>query len=82
MSSLHCLCCKKELASLELDAPHQPIDGVMCFSEGNFGSAAFDPMDGSRLFFVVCDECLRQNAKLCLVFVDGQSEPLPAASIL
>jgi hypothetical protein len=55
-----CLICGKELETAYPQQPHkgQPYDGVVCDTNGNYGSRVYDPMDGSTLVFNICDECL------------------------
>jgi hypothetical protein len=58
-----CFTCGKELPAA-FDVPDgdfpstQAWGAVMFSSPGNFGSAVFDEMDGSRLVINICDLCL------------------------
>lgn len=54
---LTCIKCNKELKSCFDDAV-QPLGGTAFRTYGHYGSTVFDPMDGSYLDIVVCDECL------------------------
>jgi len=38
-------------------------DAVICTVGGNYGSAVWDPFDGSTLKLYVCDNCLRMLGK-------------------
>lgn len=65
--SLPCIVCKKELFE-EFDMPDthkytQPAYGVVCSTEGNYGSEVFDPFDGQRLIFNICDNCLLERSQ-------------------
>lgn len=40
----------------------QPSGGLAFQTTGHYGSAFFDPMDGSRLEIAVCDQCVSQLA--------------------
>ena len=60
-----CISCKKEI-----EMHHGlPNDAVVFKSSGNYGSALFDPMDGSvSIQIYVCDDCLKEhqaNIVLC-----------------
>lgn len=55
---MQCLCCDKPLEPVTTDAPHQPNDGVVCDTSGNYGSTVFDAYFGERLVFFLCDGCL------------------------
>ena len=61
-ASLPCLVCGKTLVQ-EMPGYPAPGDGVLCTTSGNYGSTVFDPMDGERLRFNVCDECLTAAAE-------------------
>lgn len=56
--SFPCLVCDKTLRRAFQDYEAQPNDGVLCSTNGNYGSTIFDPMDGSELVFNICDDCL------------------------
>ncbi len=61
---IHCVSCDKKLEPVNDDgrfSPYQPWKGVVCTTEGNFGSQAFDSIRGTEeLIFALCDECLRK----------------------
>ncbi len=61
--NLHCIACDQELQPVDLHhAPYQPSGGVIARTTGNFGSTAFDSIDGTEeLIFFVCDCCLRNK---------------------
>lgn len=56
---MQCICC---FAAIEL-VPElgTPDGGVECYTHGNYGSAAFDPMKPEKLVFAVCDSCLKDR---------------------
>lgn len=55
--SLPCLVCGERLLQAMPGTP-EPDGGVLCTTTGNYGSTVFDPFDGERLRFNVCDRCL------------------------
>ncbi len=56
---IQCICCEKVLQPAFDGNPYQPAEGLICFTEGNFGSREFDPIDQpAELIFFVCDTCL------------------------
>jgi hypothetical protein len=55
---LYCIACGKEMLNIMEDRGHQPNDGLSFHSYGHYGTTFFDPMDGSCIQIVVCDECL------------------------
>ena len=57
-NSFPCIICGCTLTRASSDYEAQPNNGVMCTTEGNYGSTVFDPMDGSELAFNICDDCL------------------------
>lgn len=58
---LSCVRCDKELVDLEHSEPQlHPIDGLCFSTSGHYGSTYFDPMDGTVLQIVVCDDCVRK----------------------
>ncbi len=59
---LPCLLCGRELEPAghpdAHDRPHNQPDGALIFrAYGQYGSAAFDPMDGTFLEINICDPC-------------------------
>ena len=50
-----CIKCEKELSLFDVMHPN---DGVVFRARGNYGSTVFDPMDGSYLEVLICDDCL------------------------
>jgi len=38
--------------------------GVEFVARGHYGSAVFDPQDGSKMIANICDECLKKAKKL------------------
>lgn len=67
-----CLVCGKQLESA-WGQQNVPYRGTSFFSNGHYGSTAFDPSDGSQLQIVLCDSCLvekARNQKVLLVTED------------
>ena len=59
---VYCIACNREMPNINV-AGMQPSGGL-CFSTGgHYGSAVFDPMDGSRLELSVCDSCVTIGLK-------------------
>lgn len=57
-----CVVCNKNLRNLAFDfcdEGFQPSDGLAFKTYGHYGSCEFDPMDGSYLEVVICDDCVR-----------------------
>lgn len=55
--TLPCLVCGERLFQSMPDEP-DPDGGVLCTTTGNYGSTVFDPFDGERIRFNLCDKCL------------------------
>lgn len=55
---MQCLCCDKPLDPVDPAFEHQPSRGVICRTNGNYGSVEFDSFHGEALLFFVCDDCL------------------------
>ena len=61
VQALPCLVCGRALANiLDPEEGQQPNDGVAFHSYGHYGSAVFDPMDGTSLHVNVCDPCVEE----------------------
>jgi hypothetical protein len=43
--------------------PNQVYGGLIFSSYGNYGSFLYDPMDGSRLEIILCDDCISTAAR-------------------
>lgn len=62
----------------ELDNPYgganQPDGAVEFVTPGHYGTAVFDPMDGSYLAINICDPCLRnmRSARVVAVYRNGK----------
>lgn len=58
--SMKCFKCDKELACIHEDHDIfiQPMSGLAFQTKGHYGSAYFDPMDGSYIELCICDKCL------------------------
>lgn len=59
---MNCIVCKKVLENTGPSPceENQPSGGTSFQSRGHYGSAAFDPMDGTYLEINICDPCLVQ----------------------
>lgn len=55
---LTCFKCHKELKDYH---KIQPMNGLAFETRGHYGSTFFDPMDGSKIEIVICDDCLENN---------------------
>lgn len=60
---INCIACDVEVenwdAACHKDQPQvHPIGGTLFRTYGHYGSSIFDPIDGSYIEVVVCDECL------------------------
>jgi hypothetical protein len=53
-----CIVCGAALRNSLPDVDNQPDGGIVATSHGNYGSTAFDPMNGEFVEFNVCDACL------------------------
>lgn len=58
MKMINCFKCEK---SLEDIGNIQPSHGVAFVTYGHYGSEYFDPIDGTSIEIVICDECLKGN---------------------
>lgn len=71
-----CFVCDKKMESSVgefFDDPNEllglPPSGGMSFEScGNYGSTVFDSMTGANLQIVICDECIKRNAKRIVFF--------------
>lgn len=57
MNKCNCVVCDKELDNIQDEGGFQPYGGISFRSYGHYGSCRFDPMDGSWVELVLCDEC-------------------------
>jgi hypothetical protein len=69
----NCIICEKELESSvgftnDMDFQDPPSKATCFSSSGNFGSAVFDPMDGTRIEISVCDDCLLWKKQFVIGF--------------
>jgi hypothetical protein len=62
-----CIACRKQMKNY-MSGGLQPDGGIAFYSKGHYGSTIFDPMDGSYLEIVACDECVSKAAAEGLVF--------------
>lgn len=66
MTDLHCVKCDKSLENI-IRSGYQPLNGLAFQTEGHYGSAYFDQMNGTYLEIAICDECvawLENNGRL------------------
>ena len=57
--SLPCVVCGTWLENYRGSTENHPMRGVEFVTRGHYGSAVFDPPDGSRMIANICDECLK-----------------------
>jgi hypothetical protein len=62
--SLPCVVCGAWLENYRGATENHPMRGVEFVARGHYGSAVFDPQDGSRMIANICDECLKKAKKL------------------
>ncbi len=74
---LPCIVCGRRLnAAMDaVGSSHVPYAGTMFETGGHYGSTAFDPLDGTRLQIVVCDECLTTSGRVRIQTADGRMAP-------
>lgn len=58
MSKINCCGCDIELDQISCTKGYHPVGGLEFLTYGHYGSTQFDPMDGSTLRLVICDECV------------------------
>ena len=63
MTTLPCIVCKKGLESFDSGSINHAIDANSFQTRGQYGSAVFDPIDGTFLEVNICDSCLVEAAK-------------------
>lgn len=73
-----CIVCRKPLVNID-DRGNQPSGGVEFTTYGHYGSAIFDPMDGSEIAINICDPCLSaaKAEKFVLSVKPGRPQPMP-----
>jgi hypothetical protein len=71
-----CLVCGKTLEGYQENG-NQPSNGLSFHAAGQYGSTAFDPMDGSQIEINVCDCCLTAKGRAGLVLVYPPRPPQP-----
>lgn len=57
---MDCIVCGGSLKNVGGFEENQPLRGAAFQTSGHYGSAVFDPMDGTFLEINVCDSCLRE----------------------
>lgn len=55
-----CIVCETQLDTAFDPSQNQPYKGTVFMTQGHYGSTFFDPMNGSCLEIVVCDECCKK----------------------
>lgn len=60
--TLSCFKCDKPLEAI-FDDTNQPLKGLCFQSRGHYGTAVFDPLDGSWIEINICDDCLREGVE-------------------
>ena len=67
---MKCISCNVDVENL--DYPGQetvhPMDALLFTTRGHYGTTFFDPMDGSYIAVVVCDECLNNKNNSDYIF--------------
>lgn len=61
--SCYCFKCDKEMENIMEEDGLQPIGGLAFITAGHYGSAVFDPMDGSCIEIAICDDCIEYAAQ-------------------
>ena len=69
-----CIVCEKEVERVDQDSPTQPYGGTSFYSDGQYGSTVFDPMDGQYIHIILCDECLMNRKEN--VLMGRQARPI------
>jgi hypothetical protein len=75
---LQCIICDTSFESAvpEGFGENQPSEGTVFTSSGQYGSTAFDPLDGSVLEITICDPCLRAKAAKQRVLIGRFRRPV------
>ncbi len=68
MEKCECIKCGSKMDNITANRGFQPYGGTAFSTHGHYGSTVFDPMDGTALEIVVCDECLGGAIKTPRVF--------------
>lgn len=72
-----CIICRKVLEeAMPGYSNNQPNDGLMCRTGGNYGSTVFDPVDGTNLYFLICDECMEKAGEDGVVMTGRFQRPV------
>lgn len=74
--SFPCIICGIKLYRENEDYIAQPRNGVVCSTHGNYGSTAYDPLDGTSLVFNICDPCLRMTRDNKMLFERRHALPV------
>jgi hypothetical protein len=87
MHTLTCVCCGVVLTPVfEENDCFQPNEGIICSSEGNYGSTRFDPITeeerGDTLLFFLCDDCLVERRDSIFLVKVKRRKPVPASRYL
>jgi hypothetical protein len=77
--SFPCVICGKRLPQCSGDYVAQPYGGVMCQTNGNYGSTVYDPlMSGRYIAFNICDECFVQKGDEGVLMESQEARPVRA----
>lgn len=68
-----CVICGKEFESA---GDSMPYKGTMFYSDGNYGSTVYDPMDGSYIRINLCDPCLIEAGSKGRVIAGRSTRPI------
>lgn len=79
--SFPCLICGRILLREMDDYEAQPDSGVMCSTSGNYGSTVFDPMNGERIYFNICDECFKKAGSTGALQITIEAVPITTSTI-
>lgn len=63
-TTLPCIVCGKKLKDIGSGSINHPSEGISFSSPGQYGTTAFDPMDGSLLEINICDGCIVAAARV------------------
>lgn len=62
ITTLPCIVCGRKLENWGHGAENQPLDGLVLWSLGSYGSTVFDPLNSRYLEINICDNCLVKAA--------------------
>ena len=77
MATKPCIICGTELQAILGSWEFQTNDGIVCESQGNYGSTKFDGyFDGDVLYFNICDPCLVEAGERERIFTTRVRRPV------